>query len=112
MTNDNNDTQENFSITKIFSVLDKKSNLWSRPMFVQSTGAMMRSFKDMANNKQEPIGQHPEDYYLYQIGTWNEFKGEIFKLKQNNIIGSALDYVDQPTPMQPPPLSKMDRPTA
>lgn len=105
----NQDTQENFSIIKIFSILDKKANLWSRPMFVQSTGAMLRSYSDLANDKTQPVGQHPEDYYLYQIGTWNEYEGEIIKLEQNNILGSALDFVKTPGIMPQTNMEKYEK---
>jgi len=91
----NNKEKEDNSLLKIFSILDKKSEIWSRPIFMQKTGMMLRSFKDLANDKSHPIGQHPEDYYMYQIGTWNEHRGEIKSLDPFQPYGSALDYKDK-----------------
>lgn len=78
----------------IFAVYDSKSENFSKPIYVQKEGQMVRSFMDIANDKNHPIGQHPEDYFLYQIATWNEDSGEYQNLSPHKSLGKALDYVN------------------
>lgn len=85
-------------ITKIYSIFDSKAESWWKPMFVPKEGMMIRGFIDMANDKEHAVGQHPEDYALYEIGTWDDDEGV---LKQNDkplSLGMALHFVKKITP--------------
>lgn len=84
-------------IVKIFSIYDSKAKLWTKPMFTQTEGGMLRSFMDISNDENQPIGQHPEDYALFQIGEFNEDTGNIkgFDNTERKSMGRALDFVKQ-----------------
>lgn len=77
---------------KIFSIYDSKAKIWSRPMYVQETGQMIREFQDIANDKNHPIGKHPEDYALYQIGIWEDKHGIMTQLKESISLGLATSF--------------------
>lgn len=62
---------------KIVTIYDKKAEAYALPMFFQSLGQAERSFGDIINDKQQPIGQHPADYIMFAIGEWDELKGVI-----------------------------------
>ena len=39
------------------------------------------------------LGRNPEDFALFEIGTWDEQKGKILGYAQNKSIGLAVEYV-------------------
>lgn len=86
----------------IYSIYDAKSQLWSRPIFGHNTGSMVREFADIANDINHPIGKHPEDYCLFQIGEWDEKECVFVNSEKQTSLGKALDFVKQKNinPMQ------------
>ena len=68
-----------------YSVFDSASDTYDRPFFAQSDGQAMRSFGDIAVNAEHPIGQHPADYTLFRVGSWDDNEG---KLEGESPVGS------------------------
>ena len=64
-------------LTMVFSVFDRASGVYDRPWVAVSEQAAVRSFGDIANDETHPIGQHPEDYTLFRIGTYDDVSGSI-----------------------------------
>lgn len=60
-----------------YSVFDSASGVYDRPFFAGSDGLAVRSFGDIAVNADHPIGQHPADYTLFRVGSWDDNKGEL-----------------------------------
>lgn len=77
---------------KIFSVYDSKAEAWTRPMVNDNIGRMLRSFEDLANDKNHPIGQHPEDYSLFEIGEFDDESGDIIAVQPKVSLGIAIQY--------------------
>ena len=92
-----NETKTNYAprLQEVYSIFDSKANTYSRPMFEYHRGRMLRMFIDLANDKQHPVGQHPEDYYLYCIGTFDENTGKLTALDKEESLGKALDFAKQ-----------------
>lgn len=88
----------------MFTSYDMKGQLYSRPFWQETTGAMLRDWSDLANNKEHPIGQHPEDYCLYEVGVWDDKEGKLISHKQPMALGKAVEFVK---PIQP--LGMMDK---
>jgi len=61
----------------IFAVYDDKAGAYSRPFFMATRGLALRAFADSVNDLSHPIGQHPEDYYLFQAGTFDNASGKL-----------------------------------
>ncbi|AXH75340.1 MAG: nonstructural protein [Microviridae sp.] len=61
----------------IVALKDRAADLYGKPFFVRTTAEAIRSLTDEANNTESSINKHPEDYDLYQIGTFNEETGEV-----------------------------------
>jgi len=78
-----------------FSVYDEKSGAFGHPFFVSAVGVATRMFGDFVNRKESPIGQHPEDYRLFQVGSWDDHVGEFHVAEKAQFIGHALDYVER-----------------
>lgn len=78
---------------KVYSIYDNKALTWGQPYFAQNKHTALRSFSDAVNNPESPFGQHPGDYVLYEIGTWDEFTGQIAGHETNENLGMAADYI-------------------
>lgn len=61
----------------ICSVYDSATEAYMRPWMAQAPAQALRMFQDEAVNPETPIAQHPEDYSLFQIGTFTDHNGEI-----------------------------------
>lgn len=79
--------------TKICSVYDQKAEAFMRPMFVQASGVAMRSFADEVNsgNKESQLVTHPEDFVLYELGTWDDQAGKIVVYDAPKALCNGLD---------------------
>lgn len=62
-------------IINAYSVFDRKSLVYSPPFYSPTDGSATRAFSDAANDPQAPIGAHPVDYVLFQVGTYDDQKG-------------------------------------
>lgn len=82
---------------RLFTIRDGATEAFMRPFAAQAPGAAIREFQDLANDQDHPIGQHPEDYTLFEIGFFNEASGELEPLEQGpRSLGNGLTFVRQP----------------
>lgn len=71
----------------IVAVRDRAADCFGQPFFVTSIGVGVRSFTDEVN-RAAPDNQfysHPEDFDLYQIGTYDDATGELVSVKPRQI---------------------------
>ena len=59
----------------VVSVKDRAIDAYGRPLVVPTTGAAVRSFTDEVNRKESEMHGHPEDYDLYEMGTFCDQTG-------------------------------------
>lgn len=76
---------------KVFSIYDSKAAVYGRPFFLQSAGVAMRIFGDMANDEKEPVGQHPEDYTLFELASWDEDSGQFTQDAANRSLANGIE---------------------
>lgn len=70
--------RENNNPTKlIYSVYDSKIKAYGQIFLQMSEGEALRSFTDIVNDPQSIFNKHPEDYTLFEIGTWDYTEGKI-----------------------------------
>lgn len=82
-------------IIKIFAVFDTKAQAFNSPFFVSNEGMAIRGFTDAVNDKNNSIGQHPEDYTLFRIGDYNDENGAITP-ESPATLGIGVEYLRQP----------------
>ena len=58
-----------------FAIYDSASEAYMRPFFMNTIGQAIRQFEDLAVDQEHPIGQHPQDYSLFQIGSYTDHDG-------------------------------------
>lgn len=80
---------------KVFSIYDAKAEAHMPPFFFAATGLAIRAFADMANDPSHTVGKHPEDYSLFEIGTFDDAIG-VFENHEAKIpLGTALENKTQ-----------------
>lgn len=87
---------------KVFTYFDSKAEVYGKPVLFRSKGEALRMWQDVANDKQTAIGQHPEDYTLFEIAEFDENKGNIIPKKAHESIGCAIDFVRPDRQLQIP----------
>jgi len=97
---------------KIFTVYDSKAKAYITPFFLHEDGMALRVFGDCINDTTHQFGKHPEDYTLFEIGTWEDqkakFSGTITKALANGIeLVKAPFEPDQQQLFTDPPIGDL-----
>lgn len=64
-------------ILKTFTILDRKSQAFIRPFFVQNVAVARRAIFESRMDKNSEIAKYPFDYELWEIGEFDDQQGEI-----------------------------------
>lgn len=78
---------------RIFGVLDEKLSVFRFKFFCQTDKAAEREFGDAVNNPKSVFSQHPEDFVLYCIGSFDSVSGLVEPVVPPIFLGRATDYV-------------------
>jgi len=79
---------------KIFTIYDSKAKAYLTPFFLHEDGMALRVFTDCVNDKEHQFGKHPEDYTLFNIGSWSDDKAK-FLINNPIAIATGIELVDQ-----------------
>lgn len=58
-----------------YCIFDRASGVYDRPFFAQTDQVAVRSFCDICSDGDTQVGQHPDDYTLFRVGTFDNNKG-------------------------------------
>ena len=76
------------------SMKDRAADAYARPMFVPSVGVAIRSFSDEINreDKDNQLFAHPDDFDLYELGTFDDSNGrfELYDEPKQIAIGKQV----------------------
>lgn len=78
----------------VCAVFDQCVSAYSKPFFVQTDRAAVRSFVDEVR-RQSPdnlLSVHPEDYALYKLGTYEEDTGRFSCLDVPELLARAASF--------------------
>lgn len=77
----------------VVSVFDFAAKAFMQPMFMPSVGSAIRSFSDEVNKVREGniMNAHPEDFVLYELGTYEDEFGRFELLQDYRVIASGKD---------------------
>lgn len=84
-------------IHKIYSVYDSKAETYSLPFFVKLPAEAHRYFSSWINDPSHTFGRHPEDYTLFESGSYDDSTGT-FTQDHINSLGNGLNYLNQLEP--------------
>lgn len=77
---------------KVFTVYDSKAECYLPPIYVKSKGEVIRSIGELANNPEHNFGKYPEDYTLFEVGSWNDNDCKFDLLSTPNSMGVILEF--------------------
>jgi hypothetical protein len=75
----------------VCAVKDRAVDAFNRPLFVPTVGVAIRSFTDEVNRKDSELATHPEDYDLYELGSWDDQTAKFTELEVPRVITRAQD---------------------
>lgn len=78
-----------------YTVYDNKSLTYSPPFFAVQDGVATRMFQDLVNDTNTSVGQHPADYTLYCVGTFNDATAQLEPTAPKRHLTDALPLVRQ-----------------
>ena len=83
------------TILTIVAVKDRAVDAYNRPFYVPTIGAAIRSFTDEVNRKESEMQAHPEDYDLYDMGTFCDQTGTFLPPEGGvpRVISRAQDLI-------------------
>jgi len=64
-------------IQKIFSVYDNKAEAFLPPFFCATRGQAIRMLTDAVSDPAHQFAKHPEDFALFELGTYNDANGAL-----------------------------------
>lgn len=80
----------------IVAVRDRQLNAFMRPFTAQTRGQAIRAFRDEVNRHESELNAHPEDYELYELGTFDEATGKITGHDSQPQLALATNLIEQP----------------
>lgn len=79
-------------LLKIFSIRDDKAGYFNTPFFQRTTGEAERSLQQLVSDKNTLPGKYPEDYSLYEIGSYDDQTGLITAEDSPRHIVKAVQF--------------------
>lgn len=80
---------------KVFSVRDQKASIFNAPFYAHTPGEAERNFTRLAKDSQSMINQFPEDYDLYELGTYDDQTGLVTSLDTPRHLVKAVQVKDR-----------------
>lgn len=79
--------------TVTVTVYDTKAKAYLPPQQYRTTLEAMRSFETTCKNPETQFNKYPEDFTLYEIGSFDDQTGELSLLDSKNHLANASEYV-------------------
>lgn len=77
---------------KLFAIYDVKSNSYSPLKMAPSTANAIRQFTSLVNAKDTDESQYPNDFMLYELGSFDEQTGKFEILSEPQNLGLASNF--------------------
>lgn len=87
-------------VTKAFAVFDSKAGNFGVPFFTAVTAVAVRMFTDLILDNTSTVSRHPEDFSLFEIGSFDDVKGVLMPLGIPINLGLASVFVSSVSPKQ------------
>lgn len=87
-------------IQKMFAVRDTKAQAFLQPFFSSANGSALRAMGDAVNDGKSPFSAHPEDYILYEVGSFDDNTAELVPVVPIKLLAAASDFVEVKSPKQ------------
>lgn len=78
----------------VFSVYDSAAKFYSDPFFALTKGQALRDFVTACNDPKTYLNQHPSDYTLFELGSFDELTGNFSMHLTPVSLGKAVEFID------------------
>lgn len=75
----------------LFAVRDSKAEFYAPPFVKMSRGEAERDFQTLVRDEKSKIHMYPEDYDLFELGTYDENTGKIVPHDTPRHMMKAID---------------------
>lgn len=82
-------------ILKIFAIRDNKAEAFNTPFFTPTKGLAIRSFQEAVNDKNTPFSKYPDDFTMFELGSFDDNTGELTMLSPILAVSNALELVTE-----------------
>lgn len=65
---------------QVFAIYDIKAKTFGQPIFQLTEGTARRAFSDLVNDPSTQFNKYPDDFTLFQIGTYDDNSGELISV--------------------------------
>lgn len=79
-------------IVRAFAIRDDKAESFMAPFFMPAVGQALRAFHDLVNDGAGPVGLHPGDYKLFQVGEFDDASGLLAGKSVPVLLASGDEY--------------------
>lgn len=77
---------------KVYSIYDAAVSAYMQPFCAQSKGQAVRMFSDSVNDSSTMFFKHPDDYTLFELGSWND-ESASYQLHAAPVsVGVAIEF--------------------
>lgn len=84
-------------VLKVFTIYDSKAEAYMQPFFMQTKGQAMRALVDTLEDPKTQFCKHPEDFTLFEIGTYDDQTGKFENLDAPVSIGNLVEFKNKET---------------
>ena len=77
-------------LVNMYSIFDKKTGIYSTPFFQQNDATATRMFADEINGSGTLLSLHPDDFVLFNVGSWDDFGAVVGHEPVSVVDGLAL----------------------
>lgn len=81
---------------EMIAIRDEAVKAYMTPFFVRALGEATRMFRHQANDPESKIANHPEDFLMYHLGTYDDETGIIHQNERHVLLGMASEFIDVP----------------
>lgn len=78
---------------QVYTIFDSKTEAYIQPFFMQTTAQAKREFIDMVNDGKSAFNKHPEDYILFELGSYENVNAKFKMLDAPVSIGVGSEFV-------------------
>lgn len=80
-------------ILKVFCVFDAKVEAYLQPFFLRTRLEAIRTFTEAANDGNSNIAKYPQDFVLFELGTYNDSNGTFSLHNAPLSCGCAIEFL-------------------
>lgn len=75
---------------KMYAFFDQKAEAFMTPFFAPTRGHARRSFEDGVADDKSILSRHPEDFFLFELGEFEESSG-VFTFEKVS-LGNGVEF--------------------